>query len=98
MRPARLPAPPLHPPTTNSWWRRIFTFRHVVDLNRRAAEGEVTESAAEAGDEAVVLSGANLHMGIVRHGERIVTVLVRASVADARATAALLEATAALRN
>lgn len=73
-------------------------FDYVVDLNRSASgeAGRPTSKALEVGDEAVLLSGDALHMGIVRYGDRIVTTIVRAAAADATAAASLAEATRAL--
>lgn len=71
-------------------------YTHVVDLNVQAAQGEVTQTPLEVGDDAVILTGQTLHMAVIRYGERIVTVLLRVEAGDVAAVTRLAEATTVL--
>jgi len=65
-------------------------YDYVVDTNLAIAKGQdVAQRPLDVGDEGVVLSGANVHMGVVRFGSRIVTVLVNAQAGTADMVAAI---------
>lgn len=65
-------------------------FDHVVERNRRATPGaEPRMTELDVGDRAVLLSGDNLHLGVVQLGWRVVTTIVHTEVADAAAASAL---------
>jgi hypothetical protein len=72
----------------------VEAYEYVVSLNRSiAADAEVVE--LPAGDAATRLSGASLHLGVVRLGDRVVTLIVAAGDAPTSAVDALIATVAA---
>lgn len=74
-------------------------FQHSLTLNRNAAAAsglEVTESELGVGDDSVLFENDLLRYGIVRYGERIVTIIFTAPSVDHAAVLALASATAPL--
>lgn len=67
-------------------------FAYVVEINKAAAQNEVTETPLDFGNNAVLLTGGRLHMAIVQVGGRIITVLLNTDSGDAAAVAALAQA------
>lgn len=58
-------------------------FDYVLEINRQVAgDTEVEEVSLDVGDGAVRLSGPSLHLGVLRVGDRVVTVIVPAADAD----------------
>lgn len=71
-------------------------FAYVLEANRQQAVEPPRETDVAVGDEAVLLTGGQLHFAVVRYGERIATTLLRTADGDAPAAAALTRATAPL--
>lgn len=57
-------------------------FETVVEINRSLAGDDVDEQEIDAGDGAVRLSGPALHLGIVRVGDHVYTLIVPAGDAE----------------
>lgn len=57
-------------------------FEMVVEINRSLAGDDVDEQEIDAGDGAVRLSGPALHLGIVRVGDHVYTLIVPAGDAE----------------
>ncbi|MEX0875373.1 MAG: hypothetical protein WD646_02295 [Actinomycetota bacterium] len=65
-------------------------FDYVVDLNSSASrDADLTRTELSVGDRAILLSGGNLHFGVIQLGPRIATTIVSARAADAVAAADL---------
>lgn len=74
-------------------------YRHAVDLNRRAAADsglEVSETKLGVGDESILFENDLLRYGIIRYGDRIVTVILTAPSADHDTAVDLAAATTVL--
>lgn len=70
-------------------------FAYVVDLNRSLTSGaDLEEATPAAGDQAVRLSGASLHLGIVAVDDHVLTILVPAGDIEGPAADALVVAVA----
>jgi hypothetical protein len=70
-------------------------YEYVVDLNRSLTSGaELEEATPDAGDQAVRLSGASLHLGIVAVDDLVLTILVPAGDVEGQAADALVVAVA----
>ncbi|MGB0111730.1 MAG: hypothetical protein WBP59_00780 [Ilumatobacteraceae bacterium] len=51
-------------------------FEYVLSINRGIGGDDVEEQEIDAGDGAVRLSGASLHLGVVRVGDHVYTLIV----------------------
>lgn len=74
-------------------------YRHAVALNRDAAASSglaVQETNLGVGDESILFENDLLRYGIIRYGDRIVTVILTAPSADHAAAVALASATTPL--
>lgn len=77
--------------------RGAGAFEHVVTSNRAAVgDRPMEETPLDIGDQAVLMTTDRLHFGVVQFGPRIVTTIVRTSVADRPAATALTRATTSL--
>lgn len=66
-------------------------YEFVLDINRQVAgDTEVEESTLDAGDGATVLMGASLYLGVLRVGDRVVTLIVPAGDATPPEVEALI--------